>query len=200
MDKPFNIKVRIYFMRPIVLILLLVFSSLMLHSQDAGQEYHKTRIYSELAIIFDQRFPVPESFITTIQREVISVNRFSTDFFVGTGLIHNRNHEISIVPGVKTGILFVYHFHNRQRLFAGAGNEFTGNISGKVKIGYSYRIAGKLFMSLSYENCFWAYTAEHMDLYEDEYGELFEHYYTTYNNWGWDFWLSTVNVGIGIGF
>ena len=169
-------------------------------SQNADSNHAKNYLYSELAFSFNYRYPVPKSFVTTFQREVITVRNFSADFLIGSGFENFDKWDFPFFPGIRTGVQFVYHIGEKHRLFAGIINDFSGGIYGKVKAGYSYRFAGKVFLSVSYENYFWVYSSGHYRYYEDEDGNLIEEYYTTYNDWEWDNNLFTIHFGVGLNF
>ena len=187
-------------MRYFVISIVIFWMHFATFSQNADSGYDKNYLYSELAFNFGHRYPAPRSFITIFQREVITVSNFSTDFLVGSGLLNFNKCGIPFCPGIRTGVQFVYHIGEKHRLFAGVINDFSSGIFGKVKAGYSYRFAGIVFLSVSYENYFWVYASSHYDYYEDEDGNWIEDYYTTYNNWVWDNDLFTIHFGIGLNF
>ena len=178
------------------LIILISYSS---YTQETVKTQLKNHISQNLEIRFDDN-PFFTPFIFLYQREMISFNNFTIDAIIGSGNL-SYECEFFFCPTIKTGLQFSCKFKNSHRIFTGFGNTFSfENIYGKARIGYSYQFTRMFFLSFSYENYIWVYTATKIDYYEDEDGNYFEDYNTTYNNWGWDISTSSLNLGIGITF
>ncbi len=186
-----------------VFISLFVFT-LASYSQSTGESgmesSYKNHLQMEPGFRFSENYPYPVSVITTYQRQVLTTKDFSLDFLVGSGIINSYDCHAYFCPDIRTGIMFVYHIKNRHRIYASIINDFSKDVYGKIKAGYSFNFVKKAFLSLSFENYIWQYSQEHYDDYVDENGDYIETYKVTYNNWYWDITLFSVHFGIGLNF